>query len=73
MQLNADSQQGVDAWQQYVFYVQGNSIKGQIANWQNLTTAIVCGAVDVASTPIYSGPRHIVSMSQPPDGRCYCE
>jgi hypothetical protein len=55
MQLNADSQQGVDAFQQYVFYVQGNSIQAGIANWQNATTEIVCGFVGVASTPIANG------------------
>lgn len=55
VQLNGDSQQGIDAWQQYVFSIVGNSIKGQINNWQNSTTAIVCDAVDVASTPISNG------------------
>ena len=55
MQLNADSQHGVDAFQQYVFYVQGNSIQAGIANWQNATTEIVCGFVGVASTPIANG------------------
>ena len=55
VQLNGDSQQGVDAWQQYVFMVQGNLIQGQINNWQNSTTAIVCDAVDVGFTPISNG------------------
>ena len=36
VQLNANSQQGVDSAQQYVFLIQGNSIKGQISNWQTL-------------------------------------
>lgn len=60
MQLNADSPYGVDAMQQYVFLVGSNaigvnSIYGVINNWQNYTTAIVCGGVDVASTPISNG------------------
>src|SRR5262249_24595129 len=55
VQLNADSQQGVDAWQQYVFRVTGTAIQGVINNWQNVTTAIVCDSVNVASTPISNG------------------
>ena len=55
VQLNANSQQGVDSVQQYVFLVQGNSIQGGISNWQNAMTEIVCGFVDVASTPINNG------------------
>jgi len=55
MQLNADSQQGIDAWQQYAFSVQGNSIRAAINNWQDSTTAIVCDYRDVASTPINNG------------------
>jgi hypothetical protein len=55
VQLNADSQQGVDAWQQYVFRVDGKSIKAQINNWQSIYTAIVCDVLDVASTPINNG------------------
>ena len=55
VQLNANSQQGVDSTQQYVFLIQGNSIKGQITNWQSASVAIVCDAVDVAPTPINNG------------------
>jgi hypothetical protein len=55
VQLNANSSQGVDAIQQYVFFVQGNLIQGGIANWQNATTEIVCGDRGVASTPINNG------------------
>jgi hypothetical protein len=64
MQLNADSPQGVDAVQQYSFAINGNSIQAVINNWQNFTTAIVCGYFDIASltdpsipvsTPISNG------------------
>ncbi len=55
LQLNAYSQHGVDSAQQYVFSVQGNSIKGQIANWQSTSVAIVCDAVDVAQTSVANG------------------
>jgi hypothetical protein len=64
VQLNADSPQGVDAVQQYVFYITGNSITGAICNWQNSWTAIVCGDFGVpsandpsttVSTPISNG------------------
>ena len=59
VQLNADSRfqqpRAVDAWQQYVFLVTGTSIQGVVNNWKDLTTAIVCGSVNVASTPISNG------------------
>jgi hypothetical protein len=57
VQLNANSatSAGVDAYQQYVFLITGNSIQGQINNWQNLNTVIVCGLVNVGSTPISNG------------------
>jgi hypothetical protein len=51
MQLNAYSQQGVDAAQQYLFKVVGKSIQGWINNWQaNKTTAIVCGGIGMGGT-----------------------
>jgi hypothetical protein len=55
VQLNADSQLGVDAFQQYVFRVSGIGISAQINNWQNASTAIVCGASGVTLTPLLNG------------------
>jgi hypothetical protein len=57
IQLNADSPAGpaVDAWQQYGFDITGNSIKGFINNWANVSTQVVCDEVDVGSTPISNG------------------
>jgi len=55
VQFNADSSAGTDAWQQYGFSVIGNSIQGFINNWANGNTAIVCDAIDLASTPVNNG------------------
>ena len=55
LQLNAYSQHGVDSAQQYLFFVQENSIQGVISNWASSSQAIVCDSVNVASTPIKNG------------------
>jgi hypothetical protein len=55
IQLNADSVSGPDAWQQYGFIIDGNSVKGFINNWTSDLTKIVCNAFDLCSTPLNNG------------------
>ncbi len=41
--------------QQYAILVKGNSIQGLIENWSGEETLIVCGGVNIGSTPIPNG------------------